>query len=234
MAVVDFSNVEYRFRYGLKKDLDATSIRERSFNIAYDTGELFVDIMGRRVPINSKLIAMDTEKQIRAQVDPEEYIYYAKDTCNLLYYHGLEEGWKICNREVVLFSERAQKDRYGDDIDLTYATKNELAHTDQEIRAVIASMHSFEIEIFESIDDLPDPGETHTLYFVADHTSEDPNTGETIVHYAQYIWIHIYDEEFDTHVYERVGVTTPDMAFYYTKAEIDAFLAEMDFGEERA
>ena len=66
----EFSNIDFGFRYGTQSAVDNTNYLEGTFNIATDTGELYIDIGGSRVSMNKDIHLINTEVELRAIENP--------------------------------------------------------------------------------------------------------------------------------------------------------------------
>ena len=220
MSNTVFQNIDFGFRRGSHDGLMNTSIENGTFNVCKDTGELYIDIDGERVPTND-IIIYNSEAEIRALLTPAKKIYYARDTYNLLTFETSDLQWKIVGGEDVKFSHSAEKDSLGNIISDHYQSKAE-AQSDidtvnasiNDLRAVVANINSFEISVVES---LPEEGKDHIIYFVHQNGSEDEDT-----QYDEYIWL------LDPGYFEKIGITTSDLGNYYNKTEVDNQISSLN------
>ena len=89
-----------------------------------------------------------------------------------------------------------------------------------DLTTVVGNINKFEIQFFESFEELPEEGTNYTLYFVALPEEDDDNNGKT--RYAEYMWIE------DPGYYEEVGITEADLTEYYTKNEINSIKTTLE------
>ena len=215
-----FSNLDYTFRYGTREELERSKVLNGSFNICYDTSEMYIDIVDKRLAISS-IVIYDSENEIRSLTTYDaNKVYFARDTYNLLYYDIDTLAWKLCVGEHVKYSDKAERDADGNKISEYYETAenatfeyNNLNDLIANLTNIVSNINSFDIIIVDSIDDLPAEGETNVMYFAPEESEED--TDEDTI-YAEYVWL-----ENDGGYYEKIGITRPDLQDYYKKTEID-------------
>lgn len=214
-------STDFGFRRGSEASLNRTAIKDGTFNLCLDTGNLFIDIDGQRISTRDITI-VETEAQIRAIADPNPRIYFAKDTDNFLIFDIPTLSWRLAGAEHATYSEKAGADANGNIFEDFYETIensnskiSDVNDTLSELREIIAQINSFEIRVLESEDDLPLEGEEHVIYFVPNE-NEEGNT-----QFDEYVWLS--DEEY----YEKIGITKPDLADYYNKTSVDDLLANM-------
>lgn len=70
----------------------------------------------------------------------------------------------------------------------------------------------FSLRIIDTVEDLPEVGEPGTIYLIPQSDSDE----DTL--YDEFIWI---DSE---GLYEKIGITTPELADYYKKSEVDTLI----------
>ena len=134
--MADFSNLDFQFRHGQREDLDYVSQKDRTFNICVDSGELFIDIEGRRINVASNIITGMTELEILAIITPlNGKIYYAKDTSNLWGFDFSTMEWKQVAGEEVKIAKRAKADMLNQPLLSTYV-KDLRVDTDNKIYIV--------------------------------------------------------------------------------------------------
>jgi len=220
MSNTVFQNIDFGFRRGSHDGLMNTSIENGTFNVCKDTGELYIDIDGERVPTND-IIIYNSEAEIRALLTPAKKIYYARDTYNLLTFETSDLQWKIVGGENVKFSHSAEKDSLGNIISDHYQSKaeaqsniNTVNASINDLRAIVSNINSFEISVVES---LPEEGKDHIIYFVHQNGSEDEDT-----QYDEYIWL------LDPGYFEKIGITTSDLGNYYNKTEVDNQISSLN------
>lgn len=187
----EFNNIDFGFRYGTQRAIDTTYYKAGTFNIATDTGELYIDIGGSRVPMNKDIHLINTEAELRAITNPtSDRVYYTKDTMRLFVYDETRLRWNNIG-----------------------GSPDEILDRVAALSEVVNAIHSFEIVILESADDLPEEGESHIIYFVPqeEQTSED-------IKYEEYVWI--VNERY----YEKIGIAEADLNNYYTKGDVDAII----------
>jgi hypothetical protein len=220
MSNTVFQNIDFGFRRGSHDGLMNTSIENGTFNVCKDTGELYIDIDGERIPTND-IIIYNSEAEIRALLTPAKKIYYARDTYNLLTFETSDLQWKIVGGEDVKFSHSAEKDSLGNIISDHYQSKAEAqSNIDtvnasiNDLRAIVSNIISFEISVVES---LPEEGKDHIIYFVHQDGSDDEDT-----QYDEYIWLS------DPGYFEKIGITTSDLGNYYNKTEVDSQISSLN------
>lgn len=220
MSNTVFQNIDFGFRRGSHDGLMNTSIENGTFNVCKDTGELYIDIDGERVPTND-IIIYNSEAEIRALLTPAKKIYYARDTYNLLTFETSDLQWKIVGGENVKFSHSAEKDSLGNIISDHYQSKaeaqsniNTVNASINDLRAIVSNINSFEISVVES---LPEKGKDHIIYFVHQNGSEDEDT-----QYDEYIWLS------NPGYFEKIGITTSDLGNYYNKTEVDSQISSLN------
>ena len=91
--------------------------------------------------------------------------------------------------------------------------------TQAGITTLLSQLHTFEIQV---VDELPNAGTSHTLYFVP------YSNGDADTMYEEYVWITTTDEESgeSTSYFEKVGMTTADLGSYYTSSQVDSLLSD--------
>lgn len=194
MANSEFTNIDFGFRYGTTKAINSTSVLNGTFNIATDTGELYIDVDGSRIPMNKDINIYNTEAEIKAIVNPYSgKLYYAKDTYKLFAYDSENLKW---------INAGGSPDEVNARIDA--------------LTNVVNAIYSFEIVILNEGESLPETGESHIIYFVPQENSDE----DTL--YDEFVWIE--SEEY----YEKIGISAPDLANYYTKAEVDATVTNIN------
>lgn len=220
MSNTVFQNIDFGFRRGSHDGLMNTSIENGTFNVCKDTGELYIDIDGERVPTND-IIIYNSEAEIRALLTPAKKIYYARDTYNLLTFETSDLQWKIVGGENIKFSRSAEKDSLGNIISDHYQSKaeaqsniNTVNASINDLRAIVSNINSFEISVVES---LPEEGKDHIIYFVHQDGSEDEDT-----QYDEYIWLS------NPGYFEKIGITTSDLGNYYNKTEVDNQISSLN------
>ena len=209
----EFSNIDFGFRYGSTKAVNAAAHEEGTFNIATDTGELYIDIDNRRITMNKDIHIFTTEAEIRAILDPDEgRLYYAQDTRRLFAYDATELKWINAG-----------------------GSPDEILEKVEALKRVVYSMHSFEIVIIDSGESLPETGESHIIYFVPQPNS-DPDTL-----YDEYVWIESeeYYEKIGVTAAELSNYYTKSeidntVSNYYTKSEIDNKVDDLNDAIEEA
>lgn len=213
-----FVGIDFGFRAGTSTALYYSSIKNGTFNVCTDTGDLYIDINDQRIATKD-IISMSTEEDIKRLTNPYQRIYYAEDTYNLWRYDFNSRTWKQVAGEKVQLAIKAENDKNGNPIDTFYQTNNaasaKYAQIDQhflQIEREIEDITSFEIEIVDSYEDLPPVGDSGVIYFVP-RSGADPDTV-----YDEYIWI--TKEAY----YEKIGVSTADLTDYYTKTEVNTKL----------
>lgn len=112
------TSLDFGFRRGSKDELLHTKYRNGTFNFCKDTRELYIDIDDARFQISSIVFDAGTEAEIRALARPENKIYIASDTNNLLYYRYSKLKWIVLNS--TSFAEQANCDSEGNKIDTYY------------------------------------------------------------------------------------------------------------------
>ena len=209
-----FTGIDFGFRAGSSTALYYSSIKNGTFNVCTDTGDLYIDINDQRIATKD-IISMSREADILRLTNPYQRIYYAEDTYNLWRYDNVSRTWKQVAGETTKYAEKAKKDNNGNVINTYYYTKNEAAAKDSEYQStfddiydILENINSFEIEIVNSFEDLPAVGEKGVIYFV-------PKGGTAPDVYDEYIW-NSRDE-----VYEKIGISTADLTDYYTKSQVD-------------
>ena len=194
MANSEFTNIDFGFRYGTTKAINSTSVLNGTFNIATDTGELYIDVDGSRIPMNKDINIYNTEAEIKAIVNPYSgKLYYAKDTYKLFAYDSENLKW---------INAGGSPDEVNARIDA--------------LTNVVNAIYSFEIVILNEGESLPETGESHIIYFVPQENSDE----DTL--YDEFVWIE--SEEY----YEKIGISAPDLANYYTKTEVDATVTNIN------
>lgn len=214
-------STDFGFRRGSEASLNRTAVKDGTFNLCLDTGNLFIDIDGQRISTRDITI-VETEAEVRAIADPNPRIYFAKDTDNFLIFDIPTLSWRLAGAEHAVYSEKAGADSNGNIFEEFYETIensdskiSDINDTLSELRGIIAQINSFEIRVLESEDNLPLEGEEHIIYFVPNE-NEEGNT-----QFDEYVWL--AEEEF----YEKIGITKPDLADYYTKTNVDDILSDL-------
>ena len=189
----EFNNIDFGFRYGTQRAIDTTYYHKGTFNVATDTGELYVDIGGSRVAMNKDIHLVNTEVELRAMTNPtSDRVYYTKDTMKLFVYDETRLRWNNIG-----------------------GSPDEILARVESLAQVVAAIHSFEIIILESADDLPEVGESHIIYFVPQDTPTEEN-----IKYEEYVWVS------NEGYYEKIGIAEADLTNYYTKGQVDAIIGE--------
>ena len=196
----EFSNIDFKFRYGTRDAMKNTSLLNGSFNICTDTGDIYVDIDNHRI-CSSDIISGYTESEVRAIANPGTNIYYTSDSHELMMYDSSTLSWIAYGKTV----QQANCDGAGNVITTTYATITAL----NALTAVVGNINSFEIVVLTSEEALPEVGKDHTIYFVPD------STGDADTKYNEFVYIT------STSSYEKIGISTADLTNYYTKTQTD-------------
>ena len=174
----EFNNIDFGFRYGTQRAIDTTHYLQGTFNIATDTGELYIDIGGSRISMNKDIHLINTEAELRAIVEPtSDRVYYTKDTMRLFVYNETELRW----------------------INIGGSPDEVNARIDNLIQ-VVDSLHSFEIIVLESVEDLPEVGESNIVYFVPQTLTPDADTK-----YDEFVWVASLG------YYEKIGMDPRDV-----------------------
>ena len=205
-------------KVGLKSSLATAAIDNGTWKFTSDTKELYFENNNVRFPI-SDIVTGNTEAQIEAiaAADALPKIYVSSDTNKLFYYNN---GWHVVGGDSVDYASSATYDGNGAEISATYETQAHASSMVTYLEGLIADINSFEIQVVDSIDDLPDHDQkSNILYFV-------PNTKAGTNVYDEYIWV-IDDAttEPKTGHYECIGSSAISFDNYYTKAESDAKFA---------
>ena len=210
-------STDFGFRRGTEEKFNRTAIQDGSINLCVDTGNLYIDIDGQRISTRDITIK-ETEAEIYALPAPNPRMYFAKDTYNLLYFDTKLLIWRIVGSEHVRYSDLAIGDSEGHRITEWYETisnsDSKIAGVNADIeylRYMISQISSFEIVVLDSADDLPEEGQSHTIYFVPQEDSDEDTQ------FDEYIWL-------DEGYYEKIGITKPDLTDYYKKTETDDLL----------
>lgn len=157
----EFSNIDFGFRYGNSRAVSHSDLLDGTFVIATDTGELYIDIGGIRVPMNKDIFTYNTEAEIRALLEPvPNKLYYAKDTFRLFAYDEEHLRWINAGGSPDEINERIDR-----------------------LVNIINAINSFEIVIIESEAGLPVTGESHIIYLVPQPDSDDDTQ------YDEFLWI---------------------------------------------
>ncbi len=96
-----FTGVDFGFRRGASTALYQSSIRNGTFNLCTDTGDLYIDIDNKRIAVKD-IISMPTENDILSLQNPYQRIYFALDTYNLWRYNEANTTWKQVSEHVKL------------------------------------------------------------------------------------------------------------------------------------
>jgi len=123
----DFSGIDFGFRRGASTALYRSSIKNGTFNVCTDTGDLYIDIDNKRIAVKD-IISMPLEQDILNLVNPYQRIYFALDTYNLWRYDETNSVWKrVCqNSSTATYAinagtaEYATKDGSNQQINTTY------------------------------------------------------------------------------------------------------------------
>lgn len=219
-------STDFGFRRGSEEKLSRTKVLNGTINVCIDTGNVYFDIDDQRIPTRDITIK-DTETQVRSIPNPGPRMYFAKDTCNLMFFDINSLKWKICSAEHVGMSEYANRDGDGNVFGEYYESiensdlKIQYVNNDIEnLRTLIGQISSFEIVVLDDADDLPAEGQSHTIYFVPQDDSDEDTQ------FDEFIWL---DED---GCYEKIGITRPDLADYYKKTEVDNLLSDLESGLE--
>lgn len=182
-----FTNVDFKFRYGNRSTIENTAIQNGSINIATDFGEVYIDVADIRVPIND-VFCYDEEVEIRAIEEPiSGKLYYSRDTHRFMIYDYDQLEWVYVTLDAAFLTEKIEA-----------------------IESAIQAINSFNILVRE---ELPEEGETHTIYFIPQSLSDE----DTL--YDEYVWI-----ESESH-FEKIGISKADLGDYYTKTEANELFA---------
>ena len=156
----EFPKIDFGFRYGSKRAIDNTTVKNGTFNIATDLDEIFVDIKNSRISTKS-LYFYNTELEILSEVAPVTgKLYYAINTNKLYAFDWTHARWV----------------QIGGSLTDIYNAIDQLTN-------VVNAIHSFEIIVLGSGESLPEVGTSHIIYFVPRENS-DPDTV-----YDEFVWI---------------------------------------------
>lgn len=248
MSNTQFPNIDFAFRRGFKDSLNTTPIQDGTFNLAKDTGELFIDKDGSRVRINSVITDAGSEVQIRALTNPEiGKLYLTSDTQKLIYFDINTLTWKSITSGDAINSEFAQKDALGNEISEYYYSKEDADADNQSIIAMIQGLHNvigdiigFDTVVIDNMDDLPTLGEPGIIYCVKAESYFAPDEAEELLEQefnivnncVELLWID--DPVFDGY-FEIIGSTGVDLNNFYTKEEVDTLInnATIDIDPEK-
>lgn len=239
MTNTTFPVLDYRFRRGNFSALKKTAILHGSLNFTQDTRELFVDIEDKRIKISD--LVLSTEPQIVSMTEPENKLYLAIDTFKLMYFDRKTLSWKVVGSNDVTHSsdsDFALCDGEGNIISKHYISIDEsnlndaeLQHQIDDILNIIGDVERFDVELIESISELPLIGTKGVIYFVREN-NDDMSDDRTSKYYGEYIWIEdssvINGAVEIAGYYEKIGITTVDLTNYYTKREIDTFISNIN------
>ena len=226
----DFANIDFGFKFGKKQAIENTSYSEGHFNIATDTGTLWVDVDGKRITLSTDVIQGLTELEIRALESPEQSkLYFASDTFNLLSFDYNTLQWRRCLGESVAYATSAEKDNLGNVIDTTYQTKadatsevEDLVNSINALTEIVNTINRFNVQLLAPGESLPDIGTKFVIYLVPENSSTDEDNT-----YSEYIWIETVEDESTVGRYERIGSTNVNISNYYTKTEVDEKVSDL-------
>lgn len=240
MAELSSIKLDFGFRKGNQSDLSGAELLDGHFYVCKDSREFGVDLDGTRIPLGD-VIKDFTETEIKAIGVPENKLYLSNDTSKLFYFNREKLEWvEIGGRPSI--AESAINDIDGNPIIDTYETKSD-AETEYEginnqienLKSIITGLvKGMAINVYDSIEDLPDIGEEGLLYLVkqpdeeepddssddsssSDDDSSDADPQEENIIYDQYVWT-MTDIGY---AYVKIGTSQADLENYYKKQEID-------------
>lgn len=241
MAELSSIKLDFGFRKGNQSDLSGAELLDGHFYVCKDSREFGVDLDGTRIPLGD-IIKDFTEAEIKAIGVPENKLYLSSDTSKLFYFNRKKLEWvEIGGRSTI--AESAINDIDGNPITDTYETKSDAESEYEDINNQIENLKSIvtglvkgmAINVYDSIEDLPDEGEEGLLYLVkqpdekeesddssddsssSDDDSSDVDPQEQNTIYDQYVWT-MTDIGY---AYVKIGTSQADLENYYKKQEID-------------
>lgn len=239
---LEFLNIDFKFRRGFLDALRLTPIKNGTFNITKDSRELFIDIDNTRIKIASIIYDAGSEANIKSLVVPENKIYLASDTFNLLFFDRQNMKWRIVGTDKVENSTNAiyaQKDINGNNIhEYYYPTKTAIIDHEnivneiKNIKNSVGDIVRFGTEILSNDTELPIEGKKGIIYLVPINNYCDGYLAESIVTdsdkindiYVELLWV--VDPNFGGY-YEVIGNTTVNLTNYYNKEEVDNKLSTL-------
>ena len=149
-----FTGVDFGFRRGASTALYQSSIRNGTFNLCTDTGDLYIDIDNKRIAVKD-IISMPTENDILSLQNPYQRIYFALDTYNLWRYDEANTTWKQVSEHVKLadnassatYASTATADSAGNTINATYIKNANSSTATQSIVFTKGDNSTFSVEI---------------------------------------------------------------------------------------
>lgn len=190
----------FRYRYGLKNDIDNAPYIDGSFNFSTDSGEFSIDKGGQRIPMNNILV-YNTIAEVEALENPTQKIYLALDTMTLYHYNTETLEWEYVgiNGLTDTFATREYAENVSSRLDT--------------LTNVVNSINRFNIIVIPDGENLPEEGTSFTIYFIDASFTKEDGTKKNI--YDEYMWLP------DLSYYEQIGSSEVDMDLYYKKTEID-------------
>lgn len=236
--MTDFPNIDFSFRRGYNESAKTAPFKEGSLNFVKDTGEFFVDKDGLRFNITSIIFDAGSEAQIRAIVNPQRKLYLSNDTFKLMYFDRINLEWKYVGSDYptnALLADRAISDEMGNNIYSYYYSKQDATaeHTNivkeiDSLKSSVGSIIRFDVEVLDSIINLPEEGEKGIIYCVpisdyidmyetATMAEDGESSAEVMDNYVELLWI---SDSIYGGYYEVVGTTHVNMNDYFKKEEV--------------